>query len=75
MKGLLGKERGRVFWRGEGAWSWVEGGGTHTEGVRLQDLDQKLIEGDWEQELMGRGENQDEGFRRGCHLNKRKVGT
>jgi hypothetical protein len=39
------------------------------------DLDQKLMGGDWEQELRERGENQEEGLGGGCSLNKGKVRT
>jgi hypothetical protein len=52
----------------------VGSGETDKEGVHWQDLDQKLLGGDWEQELKGRAENQ-EGLGGGCSLNKGKVGT
>jgi hypothetical protein len=63
-------ERGEeVFWRGEGGLEelgmlaleelgWGERG-TNKEGVHWWDLDQKLMGGDWEQELRERGENQE----------------
>jgi hypothetical protein len=47
-----------------GAWrSWVGGRGELIRsGVHQWDLDQKLMGGDWEQELRGRVENQEEGL-------------
>jgi hypothetical protein len=50
------------------------GRGTDNEGIHRWDLDQKLMGGNWEQELRGRGENQ-QGLGGGCSLHKGKART
>jgi hypothetical protein len=42
------------------------------EGIRQQDLDQKLMGGDWEQKLRERGENQEIGLGGGLRFEQRE---